>query len=111
LYEAFAPEEARRLVEKLEFHYTAKHGSWLNMAEIKLSVLARQCLHRRIPDAQTFRRIPDAQTFRRIPDAQTLQQEGAAWHQGRNQQQVTIRWCFKVADARTMLKRLFPSLS
>ena len=76
------------MVEKLEFHYTAKHGSWLNMAEIKLSVLARQCLHRRIPDAQT------------------LQQEGAAWHQGRNQQQVKIRWCFKVADARTKLKRL-----
>jgi transposase len=93
LYEAFAPEEARRLVEKLEFHYTPKHGSWLNMAEIELSVLARQCLDRRIPDAGT------------------LQQEVAAWQQARNQQQVKIKWCFKVADARTKLKRLYPSLS
>lgn len=93
LYEAFAPEEARRLVEKLEFHYTPKHGSWLNMAEIELSVLTRQCLDRRIPDAGT------------------LQQEVAAWQDARNQQQVKIKWCFNVADARTKLKRLYPSPS
>jgi hypothetical protein len=91
LYEAFAPDEARRLVQRLEFHYTPKHGSWLNMAEIELSVLARQCLERRIPDAQT------------------LQQEVAAWQDARNQQQAKIQWCFKVADARTKLKRLYPS--
>jgi hypothetical protein len=91
LYEAFVPEEARRLVQKLEFHYTPKHGSWLNMAEIELSVLARQCLDRRIPDAQTLR------------------QEVAAWQHARNQQQAKIRWCFDVTDARTKLKRLYPS--
>ena len=93
LYEAFAPEEARRLVEKLEFHYTPKHGSWLNMAEIELSVLARQCLDRRIPDAETLR------------------QEVAAWQSARNQKQVKIKWCFNVAAARTKLKRLYPSPS
>lgn len=73
LYEAFAPEEARRIVKKLEFHYTLKHGSWLNMAEIDLSVLQRQCLDRRIPDEGT------------------LKQEIKAWEERRNNMQATIR--------------------
>ncbi len=93
LYEAFAPEEARRIVKKLEFHYTPKHGSWLNMAEIELSVLQRQCLARRIPDEATLKR------------------EIAAWEAQRNQEQATIDWRFSVTDAREKLKRLYPSRS
>jgi len=93
LYEAFAPEEARRIVKKLEFHYTPKHGSWLNMAEIELSVLQRQCLARRIPDEATLKR------------------EIAAWEVQRNQEQATIDWRFSVTDAREKLKRLYPSRS
>jgi DDE superfamily endonuclease len=91
LYEAFAPEEARRIIKKLEFHYTPKHGSWLNMAEIELSVLQRQCLNRRIPDEATLIR------------------EVAAWEKERNQEQATIDWRFTVTDAREKLKRLYPS--
>ncbi len=91
LYEAFAPEEARRIVTKLEFHYTPKHGSWLNMAEIELSVLQGQCLDRRIADEAT------------------LVSEIAAWEQARNAQQATIDWRFAVTDAREKLKRLYPS--
>ena len=91
LYEAFAPEEARRLVTKLEFHYTPKHGSWLNMAEIELSVLQRQCLERRIADEAT------------------LKHEIAAWEKQRNKEQATIDWRFSVTDAREKLKRLYPS--
>ncbi len=91
LYQAFPPEEARRLTRKLEFHYTPKHGSWLNMAEIEISVLARQCLRRRIADKDT------------------LQQEVAPWQEERNRQQVTIQWRFSTADARTKLNRLYPS--
>lgn len=93
LYEAFAPEEARRIIKKLEFHYTPKHGSWLNMAEIELSVLQRQCLARRIPDEATLKR------------------EIAAWEVQRNKEQATIDWCFSVTDAREKLKRLYPSRS
>jgi len=93
LYEAFAPEEARRIIKKLEFHYTPKHGSWLNMAEIELSVLQRQCLARRIPDEATLKR------------------EIAAWEVQRNQEQATIDWRFSVTDAREKLKRLYPSRS
>jgi hypothetical protein len=93
LYEAFAPEEARRIVKKLEFHYTPKHGSWLNMAEIELSVLQRQCLDRRIPDEST------------------LQQEIKAWEARRNTMQATIDWRFSITDARDKLKRLYPSRS
>lgn len=93
LYEAFAPEEARRIVKKLEFHYTPKHGSWLNMAEIELSVLQRQCL------------------TRRIPDEATLVREVAAWEKERNEKQATIDWRFSVTDAREKLKRLYPSRS
>jgi DDE superfamily endonuclease len=93
LYEAFEPAEARRLVEKLEFHYTPKHGSWLNMAEIELSILQRQCL------------------TRRIADEAMLQREVAAWEQQRNQAQDTIDWRFSVTDAREKLKRLYPTHS
>jgi len=93
LYEAFEPAEARRLVKKLEFHYTPKHGSWLNMAEIELSILQRQCLKRRIPDEARLKR------------------EVAAWEEQRNKEQATIDWRFSITDAREKLKRLYPSLS
>jgi len=93
LYEAFAPAEARRLLRRLEFHYTPKHASWLNMAEIELSVLTGQCLNRRIPDQQT------------------LAQETAAWEARRNRERATIRWRFTVHDARTKLARLYPAQS
>jgi hypothetical protein len=90
LYERFAPQEAHRIASKLEWHYTPEHGSWLNIAECELSVLARQCLDRRIPDTQT------------------LQAEVAAWEQRRNQAQVTVDWQFTADDARIKLKRLYP---
>jgi DDE superfamily endonuclease len=89
-YEAFAPEEARRLSERFEFHYTPKHGSWLNIAEIELSVLSRQCLDRRIGEAGL------------------LQREIEAWQQKRNAASKTIDWQFTTADARIKLKRLYP---
>jgi hypothetical protein len=92
LYERFAPEEARRLARKLEWHYTPEHGSWLNVAECELSVLARPCL------------------ARRLPDVETLKWEGAAWEQQRNQAHVTIDWRFTTADARIKLKWLYPVL-
>ena len=91
LYEAFAPEEARRIMEKLEWHYTPKHGSWLDMAEIELSVLQRQCLDRRIPDQETLKR------------------EVAVWERERNQHTVKANWRFTTADARIKLKKLYPS--
>lgn len=90
LYETFAPAEARRLTERFEWHYTPEHGSWLNMAEIELSVLTRQCLSRRIPDADA------------------LAAEVSAWEQRRNQSQAAIRWQFTSADARIKLRRLYP---
>jgi transposase len=93
LYEAFEPAEARRLVEKLEFHYTPKHGSWLNMAEIELSILQRQCLNRRIADEDTLKR------------------EVAAWERQRNKDKETIDWRFTITDAREKLKRLYPTNS
>jgi DDE superfamily endonuclease len=92
LYEAFEPQEAKRLSDKLEIHYTPKHGSWLNMAEIELSVLARQCLGERIPDKAT------------------LSAETAAWERRRNKHAVRIDWRFTTADARIKLKRLYPSV-
>ena len=92
LYEAFAPAEARRLAERVEWHYTPKHGSWLNMAEIELSALARQCLDRRIPDAGTLTR------------------EVAAWEQRRNAAAVKADWQFTAADARVRLKKLYPTI-
>ena len=92
LYQTFEPAEARRILERLEFHYTPKHGSWLNMAEIELSVLATQCLDRRIPDKAT------------------LEAEVAAWEAQRNQQKSTVDWQFSCADARIKLKQLYPSI-
>jgi hypothetical protein len=91
-YEAFTPAEARRLTAKLEFHYTPKHGSWLNMAEIELSVLDRQCLDRRLADQETVER------------------EAKAWEAKRNERQMTVDWRFTTADARIKLKRLYPSI-
>jgi hypothetical protein len=90
LYEAFPPAEAKRLADKLEIHYTPRHGSWLNMAEIELSVLARQCLNRRLGDRTTIER------------------EVAAWTARRNAAATTIDWRFTMADARIKLKRLYP---
>jgi transposase len=90
-YETFAPEEARRLVERFEFHFTPKHGSWLNMAEIELSALVRQCLDRRLPDLEM------------------LTQEVQAWQQQRNDEVVKVQWQFKTSDARTKLKYLYPN--
>ena len=92
LYEAFAPAEAKRLWDKLELHYTPKHGSWLNVAEIELGVLSRQCLDRRLPDPAT------------------LAEEVAAWTAERNAQAATVRWQFTTEDARTKLHRLYPVL-
>ncbi len=90
LYQAFPPAEAKRLADRLEIHYTPKHGSWLNMAEIELSVLARQCLNRRLGDRATMER------------------EVAAWTTARNAAATTIAWQFTTADARIKLKRLYP---
>lgn len=93
LYKAFIPAEARRILDKLEFHYTPKHGSWLNMAEIELSVLTRQCLDRRIPEKDV------------------LEEEVAAWEKRRNQISSKTDWQFTTEDARIKLKRLYPSIS
>ena len=92
LYEAFPPTEARRLVERFEWHYTPKHGSWLNMAESELGVVSRQCLDRRIPDKQT------------------LIDEVAAWQAERNRKHAKADWHFTTANARIKLKRLYPTL-
>lgn len=92
LYKAFEPAEARRILHRLEFCYTPKHGSWLNMAEIEWSVLSRQCLKRRIPDLNTLR------------------QEVEAWQTQRNGQKTWIDWRFTPEDARIKLKRLYPSI-
>ena len=90
LYETFPAAEARRIAKRLEFHYTPKHGSWLNMAEIEFSVLARSCLKQRLPDAES------------------LQREVGASVRERNEARVTINWRFKTQDARTKLHRLYP---
>lgn len=92
LYERFAPAEARRIAQRLEWHYTPEHASWLNMAEIELSVLSRQCL------------------ARRIGDIETLAREVAAWEQKRNETHAKIDWQFTTADARIKLRRLYPKL-
>src|SRR5512142_1999890 len=91
LYEAFPPERARRIAEKLEIHHTPKHGSWLNMAEIELSVLSRQCLSRRIETREE------------------LEREVAAWEEERNERGVEVQWRFTTADARIKLRRLYPT--
>jgi len=93
LYERFAPEEARRILQKLEFHYTPKHGSWLNIAEIELSVFSRQCLDRRIPDEETLK-----------GEIKQLEEE-------RNAASTKIEWRFTNEDARRKLHRLYPSTS
>ena len=90
LYEAFPAPEAKRLADRLEIHHTPKHGSWLNIAEIELSILGRQCLDRRIPDQQA------------------LAEEVAAWVHGRNASNGRVDWHFTTDDARTRLKRLYP---
>src|SRR5215475_3877589 len=92
LYEAFAPAEARRLLERLEMHYTPKYGSWLDMAEIEFSVLNGQCLNRRLADKAT------------------VQKEVAAWQRQRNRACGTVDWQFSTKDARIKLKRLYPSI-
>jgi hypothetical protein len=92
LYEAFPAAEARRLVERFEWHYTPKHGSWLDMAESELSVLSGQCLDRRIADKPA------------------LIEEVAAWEESRNKKHVKADWQFTTADARVKLKRLCPAL-
>ena len=92
LYEAFPPAEARRLVERFEWHYTPKHGSWLDMAESELSVLSSQCLDRRIPDQRV------------------LKDEVTAWEADRNSKHARADWQFTTADARVKLRRLYPAL-
>lgn len=89
-YEAFEPAEARRLVKRLEIHYTPKHGSWLNIAEIEISILSRECLDRRIPDIKT------------------LDKEIKCWERERNGIKKSVDWRFKTEDARIKLKRLYP---
>lgn len=91
LYDAFPPEEAKRIADKLEIHYTPKHASWLNVAECELSHLSRQCLDRRIPDMATLR------------------EELATWNESRNNEAKPVNWQFTVEDARVKLKRLYPS--
>ena len=91
LYEAFAPSEARRILQRLEFHYTPKHASWLNQAEIEFSLLAGQCLDRRIPDTAL------------------LTHEVAAWERDRNATKATVDWRFTIAGARDKLRRLYPA--
>ncbi len=91
LYTAFDAPEAKRISDRLEFHYTPKHGSWLNMAEIELAILSTQCLDRRIPDVDT------------------LTAEVAAWEQTRNETATRVNWRFTTADARIRLRHLYPS--
>jgi transposase len=92
LYEAFPPDEARRLAERLEIHYTPEHGSWLNMAEIEQSVMARQALGRRIPDIETMMQVT------------------TAWYEKRNAAEASVDWQFTTEDARIKLKRLYPKI-
>jgi hypothetical protein len=92
LYKAFEPSVARRLLERLEIHYTPKHGSWLNIAEIELSVLTKQCLNRRMPDLETLR------------------SETAQWARQRNAKQKSVDWQFNTDQARIKLKRLYPKI-
>lgn len=92
LYEVFTPEEARRLINRIELHHTPKHGSWLNVAEIELSILTKQCLSERIPDMDT------------------LVQKTKAWETQRNQQSKQVDWQFTTEDARIKLKRLYPQI-
>ena len=92
LYKVFKPQEARRILNKLEFHYTPKHGSWLNMAEIELSILSRQCLNSRIPTQEI------------------IKEEIAAWEKVRNQEKATVSWRFTTENARVKLNKLYPKV-
>lgn len=92
LYAAFKPEEARRIAERIEIHYTPKHGSWLDMAEIEIGVMVRQCLNRRIPDQDALKR------------------EIKAWQDQRNQRGIRVDWRFTTQDARVKLKSLYPAI-
>ena len=91
-YESFSAEQARRMARRIEFIYTPVHGSWLNMVEIELSVLVRQCLKRRVPDTQT------------------LEQEAGAWCEERNRLGTSVEWRFTPEDARSKLRKLYPSI-
>lgn len=93
LYKAFAPAEAKRILDRLHFHYTPKHGSWLNIAEIEFGILQRQCLDRRIPDQDTLRAEIDA------------------WQERRNGEAAPVKWRFTTDDARIKLRRLYPSIA
>ena len=93
LYEVFEPAEAKRILDRPEFHYTPKHGSWLNMVEIELSILCEQCLDDRIPDGETLRR------------------KVRAWETARNEQRATVNRRFSISDARVKLERVYPNLS
>lgn len=92
LYKTFRPQEARRILQKLEFHYTPKHGSWLNMAEIEFSILARQCLNRRIPEQEIIKK------------------EILTWENARNLEKATVSWGFHTQDSRVKLKKLYPTI-
>ena len=92
LYETFSPDEARRLLDKIEFHYTPKHGSWLNMAETEINIMNSQCLNRRL-DSQPL-----------------IAEEGAAWEKKRNLANARIHWIFTLAAARRKLRKLYPSI-
>jgi len=92
LYKAFAPEEARRILDRLEIHYTPKHGSWLNMAEIEFSILSKQCLNRRIPDQQSMKK------------------EISIWEKERNGHSTPMKWRFTTEDARIKLAKLYPTI-
>jgi hypothetical protein len=92
LYEAFEPTEAKRIADKLEIHYTPKHGSWLNMAEIEMSVLTRQCL------------------AERMGNVKRLEKEAMAWAEKRNVKEAKVDWRFTTDDARIKLKKLYPSI-
>ena len=92
LYEAFDPKEARQLAERLEIHYTPMHGSWLNVAEIELCILGRQCLSRRIDNIEELR------------------QQAKTWQNNRNEAEAKVNWQFTTADARIKLRRLYPSI-
>jgi hypothetical protein len=92
LYETFPPEQARRIAERLEIHHTPKHGSWLNMAEIELSVLSGQCLDQRLENQEAVR------------------QEVDPWEADRNERQVGVNWRFTTADARIKLRKLYPAV-
>ena len=91
LYEFYPPEEARRIIKRFEVHYTPVHGSWLNIAEIELSVMSKQC------------------TNRRIPNMEMLKKELSAWKTERNNDEIGVNWRFRTKDARIILKRLYPT--